>query len=363
MTTPVSNIAAGSGPGATTASRSAAGFGDTGAGGRVLSPATLAAYAGDWALFVDWCTATGHTPLPADSTTLEAFTVGCPGAPATLRRRRRSIDHQHTAAGHPPPGGPREPAPAGRRRRPIDPEQAGLAMLVLPSHGWTGGLFGRRDKALLILATTTHIPYQRIATITSGHIEVAGGEARITDTAGHTTLIAAAVDPVVCGPCALARWQRIIDIDTRPDRRANLRLLLDKANPITSASTHTCHRPPQLHPGTAALALFPPITQWGHLPYPTRAMSRRAAEHLARQPETGLTHHRAIPTAHPAEAVTTPDTAATPAAPRRPVWDWHTANETKKTAVRSLQPLAAQLDDIEARIDALLARSNALEQG
>jgi len=40
--------------------------------GKVLSVRTLAAYGSDWALFTDWCTATGVAPLPADWTTINA---------------------------------------------------------------------------------------------------------------------------------------------------------------------------------------------------------------------------------------------------------------------------------------------------
>src|SRR6478736_1125356 len=73
-------------------------------GGRVLAPRTVRAYAGDWALFTDWCHATGRWELPAEPATLVVFLVDCPAAPATLRRRVAVIDHRHTANGHPPPG-------------------------------------------------------------------------------------------------------------------------------------------------------------------------------------------------------------------------------------------------------------------
>ncbi len=71
--------------------------------GKVLSVNTRAGYAADWALFTDWCAATNHSPLPADWNTIIAFTAGCPGAPATLRRRLAAITHHHRAAGHPHP--------------------------------------------------------------------------------------------------------------------------------------------------------------------------------------------------------------------------------------------------------------------
>src|SRR6478672_4808360 len=73
-------------------------------GSRMLAPRTVRAYAGDWALFTDWCHATGSWELPADPATVVAFLTDCPAAPATLRRRVAAIDHHHTANGHPQPG-------------------------------------------------------------------------------------------------------------------------------------------------------------------------------------------------------------------------------------------------------------------
>ncbi len=45
--------------------------------GKVLSADNRAGYAADWALFTDWCAATGHIPLPAGWATVTEFTAGC----------------------------------------------------------------------------------------------------------------------------------------------------------------------------------------------------------------------------------------------------------------------------------------------
>jgi len=113
--------------------------------GKVLSASTVTGYAADWALFADWCTATNNTPLPADWATITAFTVGCPGAPATIRRRLAAIAHHHRTAGRPPPTNPaREAGPPPREL--IGPAQFQMLMRLLPSHGWTAGVpcTGRR---------------------------------------------------------------------------------------------------------------------------------------------------------------------------------------------------------------------------
>ncbi len=113
--------------------------------GKVLSANTRAGYAADWALFTDWCTATNRVALPADWPTIEAFTAGCPGAPATIRRRLAAIVHHHRVAGQPAPIDPTPPA-AWPMRELIDPGQVVMLMRLLPSNGWTAGLFGRRDR-------------------------------------------------------------------------------------------------------------------------------------------------------------------------------------------------------------------------
>jgi len=73
---------------------------------KAQSANTRAGYAADWALFTDWCAATDRVALPADWTTITAFTEECPGAPATVRRRLAAITHHHRIAGQPAPVAP-----------------------------------------------------------------------------------------------------------------------------------------------------------------------------------------------------------------------------------------------------------------
>ena len=121
-------------------------------------------------------------------------------------------------------------------------------------------MFGRRDRALLTLAARTDVTYQQLAVMRVGQITIHGGRALITDREGHITPIDADRDPRVCGPCALARWQRIIDVDVHPDQQAHLPTLLGRAKAVTAASSHQCGKPEPAHPRTAGAALFPPTT-------------------------------------------------------------------------------------------------------
>jgi len=93
--------------------------------------------------------------------------VGCPGAAATIRRRRAAIAHHHRAAGQPAPVDPSRNAGQPTREL-IDPWQVDMLMRLLPSHGWTAGLFGRRGRALLTLAAAATIPYRQLPRLTPG---------------------------------------------------------------------------------------------------------------------------------------------------------------------------------------------------
>ena len=113
-----------------------------------------------------------HRPpaLPADPHTVVDFLTGCPAAPATLRCRVAAIDHHHAAAGYAAPG---ESAavraalgrPTGEPSHPPAEIRSAVeaALRGLPSHGWTQGMFGRRDRCLLVLSQLAGVPYQHLA--------------------------------------------------------------------------------------------------------------------------------------------------------------------------------------------------------
>ena len=325
--------------------------------GKVLSASTRNGYAADWALFLDWCTATDSTPMPADWPTVLAFTAGCPGAPATTRRRLAAIAHHHRVAGHPPPTDPGR-GPARPSRELIDPGEVDMLMRFLPSHGWLGGLFGRRDRALLTLAASTTIPYRQLPRLTVRQLRVADGVATVTDHRGVEHVIRAAVNSVLCGPCTLVRWRRVLDTEVTHKR---VKKLLKDAEEVTPDSNHSCQAPKPFDDRTLDAPLFPPINQWGQLPYPLEPLSPHSTSRLARQADTGLAHHRVLDADEPAASAGADQEAIEPApAVARPVYDWEAANQRKLDAVQQLAPLADALDDIEKRIAELVARTKDL---
>ena len=237
--------------------------------GKVLSASTQAGYVADWALFVDWCTATNRVPLPADWPTIEAFTAGCPGAPATIRRRLAAIAHHHRTAGHPAPTDPAQVAGPPAREL-ISPGQVDMLMRLLPSHGWTGGLFGRRDRALLTLAAYTAIPYRQLPRLTVGQLAISGGVATVIDQHGAEHVVEATADPVLCGPCTLVRWRRVLDTEAT---FKSVKKLFKDAKAMTAASHHPCRSPKPIDDKTLDAPLFPPINQWGQMPFPLEPLS------------------------------------------------------------------------------------------
>ncbi len=341
--------------------------------GRSWAPRTRATYAADWALFTDWCDATDHMPLPADPTTVLEFLADCPAAPATRRRRVIAIDHHHTATGYPPPGAdprlrdvlgrpPTEPPPATRQVR----ERVDAALRVLPSRGWTGGLFGRRDRCLLVLSQSARIPHRHLARLTAGDVTVADRVATIM-VAGETRTVQAVDDPVLCGPCAVARWLRVHRVlaDPRFGTRT-VAELFDRANEPTDTSAHACRGATPSTDEWATIPLLPPIDQWGACPpFPMTRLSPHAVSRHTRDLLAGVvTAHRVLPV-HPAAAQEEPARPGVVAAPYTQR-QWRTGWDRRRADLTDLAGVADELDavdrraaEINQRIDQLLTMATA----
>ncbi len=331
---------------------------------RTLAASTIAGYAADCALFTDWCAANHQDPLVGDVATISAFNVACPAAPATQRRRLAAIEHHHRAAGIEIPwksSGSAVTAPPIRVREPLDPDLVVTALRLLPSRGWTAGLFGRRDKALLVLAAATDLPYRELAVMTVGQLDIADGAAGVADTSGELRIVEGTFDPVLCGPCALVRWRRVVDVEVTTLSVARMRSLLKKAPVVTSTSRHVCRDPGPINLETLAVPLFPPINQWGHLPMPIQPLSRHAISILARQIQTGFPAHRDLDVDEVVDILSPAETEAGEPATPRPVYDWAAANQTKKDAIAQLASLSSTMDDIDARITQLIDRTRNLD--
>jgi len=332
---------------------------------RVLSARTRRTYAADWALFTDWCAATDTTALPADPRTVVEFLTGCPAAPATQRCRVAAIDHHHADAGYPRPG---ESVvvraalgrPTGEPFQPTEGERDAVeaALRGLPSHGWTQGMFGRRDRCLLVLAQLAWVPYKHLATLTAGDISIADGVATIRSPAREWTL-RPADETNLCGPCAVVRWLKILDLAVTHLSTRTIAGALKKTNPVDHRSPHVCHTGPVLGGATMAVPLLPPIDQWGYEPFPLQpltphSLSRRTRDLLAGD----LDAHRDLPIDPEPEptaqanqpAVTTPR-ATYGAAEAAAAWD------RRRQEIEHLAGITDVLTDVERRADELNQRA------
>ncbi len=333
-----------------------------------LPGAGAPAASAEWALFADWCAVTGHDPLPATPETVLMFFSDCAAAAGTFARRLTAIDAAHRAAGVAPPErtGQVRDVLRGRPARPVrqelNPAQVEAALRRLPSHGWINGWFGRRDRALLVLAQAG-VPYRRIAALTAGDITLTDTVATINTTIGLVTLYPDE-DPVVCGPCALVRWLRALHLAvTKPSTRT-LAFAIDRAPAVDGASPHLCRsrRPlPQLIGG---VPLLPPIDPRGYLAINPLPLSPHSVSHLARGNTTGPgVVHRVDPQ--------TPDEPQPPPPPATPVvppptpytaGDWEQAVARRRADQAHLRGVDRALDemdrsaaDLNRRILALLA--------
>ena len=134
--------------------------------------------------------------------------------------------------------------PTGEPRQiPVDDRGrgGGGAARRCPVHGWTQGMFGRRDRCLLVLSQLAGVPYKHLATLTAGDVTVADGTATITSPAGDVDSSSGRRRPVLCGPCAVTRWLRVLDlVVTRPSHRDIAQALEEGRSRSTERSPHLC---------------------------------------------------------------------------------------------------------------------------
>jgi len=335
---------------------------------RVLSARTRRTYAAAWALFTDWCAATDTTALPADPQVVIDFLHGCPAAPATLRCRVAAIDHHHTAHGHERPGESVAVRaalgrPTGEPFHPTERDRDAVeaALRGLPSHGWTAGMFGRRDRCLLVLSQLAGVPYRHLATLTAGDLDLEEGVATIRSAAGEWT-VGAADDVEACGACAVVRWLKILDLAVTQLSTRTIAEALKKAAAVDHRSPHVCRNGLVLDEATRGVPLLPPIDQWGALPLPLQhlsphSLSRRVRDLLAGDlgahrdlpvdpdPEPGITAAEKPPVTEPAVS-TAYDAAAAAAAWNR-----------RRRGLQDLAGIIEVLTDVERRADELNRRA------
>ena len=154
-------------------------------------------------------------------------------------------------------------------------------------------MFGRRDRCLLVLSQLAGVPYRHLATLTAGDVTSPAAPPRSQPRRRMDWSPAATV---LCGPCAVVRWLRILNlVATRPSNR-DLAQALKKAKPVTSGSPHLCRSTRGSDDATLAVPLLPPIDQWGYLPFPVQRLTPHSLSRRVRDLLDGdLGAHRDLP--------------------------------------------------------------------
>lgn len=301
-------------------------------------------YRHDWALFVDWCLAADHFPIPADPETLACFMHEHPAALGTQRRRLSAINAVHTGHGYPAPGH------ADEVRRRLDTARATrlerLAQLLLqralelPHTGWPSGLFGRRDALLLVLASTG-MSFTDIARLRRRSITLRDDILVATTATGQRFRVPPNPETGV-NPTAVIyrRWaQAQAFLDLYPGTHLLRHHLIDPTDIVAEPLDAEQARQP----------LVCPIDRWGHLPH-GQSMTAQSVSTLVRAHLSGRAPLRkTLPVDVPDKA----DRWVEPEIELDPTY-YERGTAARRRNHETLEDLADIYDEIEHRAEALL---------
>ena len=137
--------------------------------------------------------------------------------------------------------------------------------------------------------------------MTAGDISIADGVATIQSPVSPVSpveewTLRPADEAVLCGPCAVVRWLKILDLAVTKPSTKTIARALKKAKAVDHRSPHVCQSGPVLGEATRGVPLLPPIDQWGALPLPLQRLSAHSLSRRARDLLAGdLGAHRDLP--------------------------------------------------------------------
>lgn len=173
----------------------------------------------DYALYLDWCAATGIDKAATTVDHLAEFAAFMVGADSTGRRRLRNVLRHLAEAGIPVP----VPDDASS---PLWTDGEGLASLdgtlsAISVRGWPGGLRGSRDATVVVAAALGGFTRSALCALSVPDLAVASGVARI----GSVELQPRA-DPRSCPSCVVANWLNTYGLASDFPGKARERVML-----------------------------------------------------------------------------------------------------------------------------------------
>ena len=203
-----------------------------------------------------------------------------------------------------------------------------------------------------------------LAALTVGDVEIANGAATVTTRTGTWTVMADP-DAVLCGPCAITRWLRVVDLAVTRITSGTVAAAVDKADPITRESPHLCRSTRPVSEATLVVPLFSSINQWGALPFPLHrltphSLSRRVRDLLAGH--LGAHRHLPVDTTQTTESVTPEPSPML----ERPVYsraDHRRAWARRRADLTDLAGLDDLLKEVDAKAKDLEMRTAAILLG
>lgn len=280
-----------------------------------------------WSLFTDWCTARGLTPAVAVWDDVTRFLVECPTGPAATRARARAILTCRADQGAPllaPPVRRHIDRAARTGRDWLTPQDA---LERCPVWGFPAGVTGRRDALIVAALNLTSITRHRLVTLPARSITPGAYPGEPWLISGHE--LPAGDYPERCPACRAWWWLQSLAEWENWGRTGARRSVTTRP----TISGHLCHtRPPAGWEDTPTLTPRVDRNGWIEGPLTGRSLTRIMAA-------------RCAVTANPLS-----DADLTwPATPG-------TADGPATTGTRAtMDGVSDTLDDLDAKIDALLA--------
>ena len=247
-----------------------------------------------WALFADWCCATGHVALPAQPETLAEFLADHPARVSTHRRRVAAINSVHRHSGLREPGRAHAVHAALVTRRvhrlQVIADALDECIRGLPVSGWPQGLFGRRDAQILSLVRAG-LTYTEIAALRRGELRQQGHELVIASR--RLWRLGPGDGPTDHSPLAVhARWARVQAVlDGFPSIRM-LRNYFD--GPAAAEGTLSVVRAPGKVAADQPVVVS--IDRWGYTPLRPTLLSEQSIAAITRAHLSGQARaHRGRP--------------------------------------------------------------------